>query len=79
MLNTLNIPTTQQFKNYKQFHVDNLMVIGPPRGNFPYLTKTILVMSPRNVPQAEAFFRGYILQIVTGRRYLWGFMGSNAA
>ena len=34
-------------------------------------------MSPRNVPQAEAFFWGYGLQIVTGRRYLEGFVGTN--
>ena len=55
------------------------MVRGPPRGNSPELTKIILVMSPRNVLRAEAFFWGYIPQIVTGSRYLWGFVGSNAA
>ena len=37
-------------------HLDNLMVRGPPQGYFPYLTNSILGMSPRNVLQAEAFF-----------------------
>ena len=32
--------------------------------------KSILVVSPRNVPRAEAFFRGCRLQIVTGSRFL---------
>ena len=36
-------------------------------------------MSPRNVPLAEAFFQGYRLQIVTGSRYLEGFVGTKAA
>ena len=43
------------------------------------LTKSILVVSPQNVPGVKAFFRGYRLQIVTGRRYLRGFVGSKAA
>ena len=42
------------------------------------LAKSILVVSPRNVLQAEAFFRGYGLQIMTGSRYLGGFVGSKA-
>ena len=36
-------------------------------------------MSPRNVPLAEAFLQGYRLQIVTGSRYLEGFVGTKAA
>ena len=36
-------------------------------------------MYPRKVPRVEAFFRGYRLQIVTGRHYLRGFVGSKAA
>ena len=31
-------------------------------------------MSPQNVLRMEAFFRGYGLQIVTGSRYLGGFI-----
>ena len=36
-------------------------------------------MSPRNVLRAEVFFRGYVLQVVTGRQYLRGFVGKKAA
>ena len=36
-------------------------------------------MSSLNLTWAEAFFRGYGLQIVTGSRYIEGFMGSKAA
>ena len=36
-------------------------------------------MSPQNVPQAEALFQGYAIQIVTGSRYLRGLVGSKAA
>ena len=60
-------------------HIDELIVRGPPRYYFPEPTKSILVVSPRNAPQAEAFFRGYRLQIVTGSRYLKSFVGSKAS
>ena len=36
-------------------------------------------MSPRNVPRAESFFRGYGLQIVKGSRYLGVFFGTKEA
>ena len=36
-------------------------------------------MSPWNVPRAEVFFRGYRLHIVTGSRYLGGFVGTKEA
>ena len=62
-----------------QCHLEDLMIRGPPRGYFPEPTKRILVVSLWNVPRAEAFFRGYGLQIVTGRRYLGGFIGIKAA
>ena len=42
------------------------MVQVPPRGYFLETTKSILAVSPWNVPQADAFFRGYGLQVVTG-------------
>ena len=51
------------------------MVRGPPRGYFPKPTRIILVVSPRNVLQAEAFFCGYGLEIVMGSRYLGDFVG----
>ena len=42
-------------------------------------TNIFLVMYHRNALQAEDFFRGYVLSIVTGSRYLGGFMGSKSA
>ena len=37
-------------------HLNELMVQGPPRGYLSELTKSVLVVSLRNVPRAEAFF-----------------------
>ena len=59
-------------------HLDNLMVQGPPQGYFLNPTKSILVVSPRNVPRSEDLLQGYGLQIVTGSRYLGGFMDTEA-
>ena len=42
-----------------QQHLYNLVVRGPPRGYFLELTKSILAVSSRMVPQAEVFLRGY--------------------
>ena len=42
-------------------------------------TKSILVVYPRKTLQAEAFFWGYSLKIVTGSRYIGSFMGMEAA
>ena len=60
-------------------HLDDLMVREPPHSYFPDPTKSILVMSHRNVPRAEAFFVGYRLKIVTGSRYPVGFVGIKAS
>ena len=54
------------------------MVQGPLRGYFPEPTKSILSVYPQNVPRVQALFRGYGIQIVTGGRYLGGFVGSKA-
>ena len=55
------------------------MLRGPPQGYFTDPTKSILVVSPRNVPRAETFFCGYRLEIVTGGIYLGGFVGTEVA
>ena len=60
-------------------HLDDLMVRGPPQGLFLEPTKSILVVSSWNFPRAEAFFRSYGLQIVTGSLYLGGFWGTKEA
>ena len=56
-------------------HMRNLLVRGPPRGYFLDPTKSILVVSPRNVQRAEDHFRGMGVQVVTGIRYLGRFIG----
>ena len=38
-------------------------------------TKSILVVAPWNVDRDEDFFRGMVMIVVTGRRYLVGFIG----
>ena len=60
-------------------HLDDFMMRGPLHSYFLDLTKSILVVSLRNVPWSEAFFRDYGLQIVTGIRYIGGFVWSKAA
>ena len=60
-------------------HLDDLTVIGPPRGYFLDPNKSILVLYPWNVPQAEAFFQVYNLHIVTVRCYLGVFVGVKEA
>ena len=51
------------------------MVREPMLGYFLDPIKINLVLSPRIVLQLEALFCGYSLKIVTGRRYLGGFVG----
>ena len=52
---------------------------GPPRGYFLDLTKILLVVASRNVDRGEEFFREMGLQVVTGSRYLGGFIRDRAA
>ena len=40
-------------------HLDDLMVQGPPHGYFLKPTKSVLVMTPQNVPRVDSFFGGY--------------------
>ena len=56
-------------------HFRDLQLRGPARGYFSEPTKSILVVAERNVPQAKAYFRGMEIQVVTGSRYLGGFVG----
>ena len=51
------------------------MVWGPPRGYFLDSTKSILVLFMHNLAPEERFFRGKGLAIVTGSRYLGGYIG----
>ena len=56
-------------------HFRDLQLKGPARGYFPDPTKSIFVVSEQNVPRAKEYFRGMGVQVVTGSRYLGGFIG----
>ena len=56
-------------------HFRDLQLRGPARGYFPEPTKSILVVAERNVPRAKENFCRMGLQVVTGSRYLGGFVG----
>ena len=55
-------------------HLWDLQARSPPRGYFPEPTKIILVVDPWNVARAEDFFRGMYIKVVTGSRYIGGFI-----
>ena len=57
----------------------DLMGRGLDRGYFPDPTKSILVISGKNVQQSQMFFRGMGLKVVTGNLYLRVFIGDEAA
>ena len=56
-------------------HFRDLQMKGPARRYFPEPIKSISVVSEHNVPRATEYFRGMGMKIVTGRRYLGGFVG----
>ena len=58
-----------------QAHFRDLQARGPARGYYPEPTKSILVVAPGNVARAEEHFRGLGIRVVTGHRYLGGFIG----
>ena len=60
-------------------HLWDLQARGPPRGYYPEPAKRILVDALRNVARTEEFFRGMGIQVVTGHRYLGGFIGDRYA
>ena len=47
-------------------HFRDLQLKGPARGYFPDPTKSILVVSEKNEPRANAYFRGMGVKVVTG-------------
>ena len=58
-----------------QEHFRYLETRGPSQGYYLDPTKSILVVAPGNVAQAEEKFRGLGNRVVTGHRYLGGFIG----
>ena len=57
----------------------DLQLRGPARGYYPEPTKSILVVAERNVPRANEYFHEMGIQVVTGSRYLGGFVGEREA
>ena len=60
-------------------HFRDLQLSGTAQGYYPEPTKSILVVAERNVPRAKEYFRGMGIQVVTGSRYLGGFVGEREA
>ena len=56
-------------------HFRDLQLKGPARGYFPEPTKSILVVSEKNVSRAKEYFCGMGIQVVMGSRYLGGYIG----
>ena len=57
----------------------DLQLRGPARGYYPEPTKSILVVAETNVSRAKEYFRGMGIQVVTGSRYLGGFVREREA
>ena len=55
-------------------HFQDLQERGPARGYYPEPTKSILVVAPGNLARAEEHFRGLGIRVVTGHRYLGGYI-----
>ena len=60
-------------------HFRDLQLRGQDQGYYPDPTKSILVVAERNVPRSKEYFRGMGIQVVTGSRYLGGFVGEREA
>ena len=56
-------------------HFKDLQLKESARGYFMEPIKSILVVAEQNVPRATEYFRGMGIKIVTGSRYLGGFVG----
>ena len=55
-------------------HLRDLQARGPVQGYYPEPTKIILVVAPGNVAWVEEHFRGLGIRVVTGHRYLGGYI-----
>ena len=60
-------------------HLRDLQARVPARGYYPDPTKRILVVDPGNVARAEEHFRRLGIKVVTGHRYLGGYIGDKEA
>ena len=62
-----------------QAHFQDLQERGPARGYYPEPTKSILVVALGNVTRAKEHFCGLGIRVVTGNRYLGGFLDDVSA
>ena len=63
-----------EFQKLKEWW-EKLGVLGPTHGYFPQGRKSYLVVHPNDKPEAKRIFAGTGIKIVTGQRYLGGFIG----
>ncbi len=61
-----------------QLYFEKLQEHGPPRGYFPEPSKSILIVKEHNKEKAETYFKDSSFKVVTGSRYLGGFIGEKA-
>jgi hypothetical protein len=64
----------EKFSGIKRYFL-KLQEKGPRRGYFPEPSKSILVVQEHNLDKAKREFSNFGFQIVTGMRYLGGFIG----
>ena len=57
----------------------DLKLRGPAWGYYQEPTKSILVVAKGNLPQAKEYFQDMEIHLVTGSRYLDGFVGEREA
>jgi hypothetical protein len=57
----------------------NLQRLGPERGYFPELAKSIFICNPEDWPGAKERLEAFGFKFVDGSRYVGGFLGSEAA
>ena len=60
-------------------HLRDLQAWGPARGYYPEPTKIILLVAPGNLSRAEDHFWGMGIKVVTGHRYLGGYIRDKEA
>ena len=54
---------------------DKLLIDGPAYGYFPEPSKTVLVVGSSDLERASDLFRDLGISVVTGSRFLGGFVG----
>ena len=60
-------------------HFQKLQARALAQGCYPEPTKSILVVAPGNIAREEEHFRGIGIRVVTGHRYLVGYIGDGEA